>query len=357
MPPLPFIPARNSRHRIAVIALYRALARQARGINLPQDVCRHGKNPVPELVKRGFRRNKADVSQRLVFAALSAGYKFITLFRNAQVEGSKEHSEIVAYLREKNELIARSEANQRRRRKPRKPRSLRGLPPPPPVLKKVSKEGERPRYVSPRYPRPRDSFKGRRKIPHVVVTSSDHVFLRQKSPQPRAVTNLLRRKQARKMRMVDYMTGVREGGAQFAEAEDKWDRLVRKELERQGLAEPRDAAGVTTRSYQDSEYDSVRELTRKYNDDMADEKARAEALVEAVRKEEKLLAEEVEEAKKHGVRIIPTEYERIKPYLLKRQMRNIRRRKAFTKRKTERRRRWLVGLDPAPIPTWTKVHV
>lgn len=150
------------------------------------------------------------------------------------------------------------------------------------------------------------------------------------------------------MRMMDYMLGVRDGGAQSAASEDKWDRLVEQELARQGLAD-RGAAKVKTRGYEDSEYEALRGLTKRFNEDMVDEKARAEALVEAVKEEEKLLATEVEEAKKYGVRIIPTEYERIKPYLLKRQMRNIRRRKAFVKRKTERRRRWLVGLEPAPI--------
>lgn len=76
-----FKPARSSRHRTACFALYRALVRQAVGVPLPDDLQlppsasgRAKTHPVHHLVKRQFRRNADDVSKRLVFAALAAGY-------------------------------------------------------------------------------------------------------------------------------------------------------------------------------------------------------------------------------------------------------------------------------------------
>lgn len=43
---------------------------------LPDDVLRKGvENPLPRLIKKGFKRNKTEASYRLVLAALSKGYK------------------------------------------------------------------------------------------------------------------------------------------------------------------------------------------------------------------------------------------------------------------------------------------
>lgn len=69
------IPARNSRHRFACLALYRALLRSARGIQLPVAAPEDIRDPVRWLVRGQFRRNRRDVSPRLVYSALSAGYK------------------------------------------------------------------------------------------------------------------------------------------------------------------------------------------------------------------------------------------------------------------------------------------
>lgn len=76
-----FVPARDSRHRHACFALYRALVREGRRVPLPSDLLGpnasgpHKGHPIPGLIQRQFRRNKGDVSKRLVFVALTAGYK------------------------------------------------------------------------------------------------------------------------------------------------------------------------------------------------------------------------------------------------------------------------------------------
>ncbi|KAF9880560.1 hypothetical protein CkaCkLH20_01602 [Colletotrichum karsti] len=348
MPKSQFIPARSSRHRIAVIALFRALLREGRSINLPKDVHRKGRSPVAELVKRGFERNKADVSPRLVFAALSAGYKFLTFFKNAQTEGSNEHNDILAYLREKNKLIARAEAKQRPRRKPRQLK-----PDYKPLLQKVSKPDEPPEYISPIFPRPRDSFKGRRKIPHLIATASQHVFLRHKrGPQPLAVGHVLRRKQARKVKLDETMLDLKDDMLFEARSEDTWDRIVEETLRENGAGKEESMKrndGPPPFKYADSISDSYEHLSNSITTWRAEEVAKMKTLVEAVRGEEELLAQEVEEAKQYGVRIIPTELERIKPYLAHRKARKTKKRLGIKQRKVKRWQSRFVGLQPDPI--------
>lgn len=75
-----FVPARNSRHRVAALALYRALFRSARQIGLPEDVSSKGpRHPVAHLVKKRFQSNKNYTSLRLVYSSMSAGYKVLCL--------------------------------------------------------------------------------------------------------------------------------------------------------------------------------------------------------------------------------------------------------------------------------------
>lgn len=92
-----FVPKRSSQHRIACIALYRALFRQAQTISIPNGlhlpltaaeaaeaerssqsplhVPPDKRNPILPLIARQFRRNKNDTSPRLIHAALVSGYK------------------------------------------------------------------------------------------------------------------------------------------------------------------------------------------------------------------------------------------------------------------------------------------
>lgn len=69
------IPARNSRHRFAALSLYRALLRSARNITVPVELPERVNHPVRWLIRGQFRRNRRDVSPRLVYTSLSAGYK------------------------------------------------------------------------------------------------------------------------------------------------------------------------------------------------------------------------------------------------------------------------------------------
>ena len=71
-----FVPARNSRHRIAALALYRSLVRTARQISLADDAKNNKPgHPVAQLVRKRFEGHKTYTSLRLVYSSMTAGYK------------------------------------------------------------------------------------------------------------------------------------------------------------------------------------------------------------------------------------------------------------------------------------------
>jgi hypothetical protein len=81
---MPFVPSRNSRHRIAAKALYRALIKAARAIPIPAKEAIASSppssqpkpsHPVASIVRRRFDGNKLDTSPRLVFYSMAAGYR------------------------------------------------------------------------------------------------------------------------------------------------------------------------------------------------------------------------------------------------------------------------------------------
>ena len=79
MPSL-FVAARDSRHRTACFALYKALIQQGVRVPLPDDVLRapglEGPvHPSKHLIRKSFRRNRNDTSPRLVISALRNGYR------------------------------------------------------------------------------------------------------------------------------------------------------------------------------------------------------------------------------------------------------------------------------------------
>lgn len=84
-----FVPAQNSRHRTAALALYRALVREGKKVQLPPDVQQPSRNhPVAHLVRKRFAKNKAYTSFRLTYAALAAGYNVRRLLMTSRLNGS-----------------------------------------------------------------------------------------------------------------------------------------------------------------------------------------------------------------------------------------------------------------------------
>ena len=137
-------------------------------------------NPIPPLINNAFRRNRGDVSPRLVISALKNGYRFLDL--------------------------------------------LTKLPP--------TKPGEKPRFVATQRPLPLDQLKGGvRRVP--VLDAYRNPFLRLSKPQSPVLGRVLRQRAAR-FDKSELMNEVAEEWIPEAADEDRWERIVSEMLRHSG---------------------------------------------------------------------------------------------------------------------------
>ncbi|KAI0382301.1 hypothetical protein F5Y04DRAFT_52409 [Hypomontagnella monticulosa] len=256
-----FIPARNSRHRTACFALYRALLKQAPQVQLPNDlVTAWGPaNPIKHLIRRAFRRNRADTSPRLVYPALKAGYQILAVLRSAassplslSTSTSKDtasspapnadYASIINFLRsrlaERNATLAAKAIHPPHSRNPPK-QSSAPRPDATPLLVNIgptlkpTKPDPKPVYISPSRPRPASELGGtrRRKIPKLDM-ASDFPFLRIKKPQPANLSRVLTQKIRKRVARTESVQTLWEEAYPDARLEDEWDDSMARLLER-----------------------------------------------------------------------------------------------------------------------------
>ncbi|KAH6609898.1 hypothetical protein Trco_003244 [Trichoderma cornu-damae] len=232
MSPSAFIAARNSRHRTAALALYRALVRTAGRIRVVEDAAQRQKpaaSPIVQIVRRRFAKNTSYTSFRLVYAAMAAGYKFLSLLTKAQTLDSPEHRQILQHLQSLRDAAAASRAV------PHPPRWSPVLPSEP-LLVNTAKANEPPRYTSNILPRPKDSLKGRpRKVPSVSATADGQPFVRIKKPQPHALSRMIGRKNRIFTNRIANMMDIDELVAPEAALEDEWDRMMDELLAKESV--------------------------------------------------------------------------------------------------------------------------
>ncbi|KPM34498.1 hypothetical protein AK830_g12076 [Neonectria ditissima] len=284
MPLSMFIASRSSRHRVAAIALYRALIKSSRDIVLPKDLQPSGPvHPIVHLIRKRVGKNKTYTSLRLVYAAMAAGYKFLTMFTKAQDSSTAEYAMIVNHLRKR----ANEAALSRSKLPPQKPR--RSWKRTPPLLTRISHPDAPPKYISTVRPRPKSEFNGDRKVPVFGATAEGLPYLRVQKPQPRLMSMTIHKKQkvfvgkGRKLEEID------EVHMPAAEQEDNWERLVRKELKAAGMQEEAAYDGPLG-DYQRSQVLSRMWHTNRMTKTWKDWVARGSALHQ-IAEEERILAE------------------------------------------------------------------
>ncbi|KAI2470223.1 hypothetical protein F4781DRAFT_186655 [Annulohypoxylon bovei var. microspora] len=297
------IPARDSRHRIACFALYRALLKEAPSIKLPDNLVRAWGpgNPIKHLVRRTFRRNIADTSPRLVYSALKVGYQMLALLRAASPPTqiwarNLNHESIITYLRARlKERNATLEAKERHPPNSRNPARQSSAPRPEtvPLLVNVTPaptpENPNPKtvYATPHRPRPASELggTGRRQVPRLDL-AQDFPFLRIKKPQPPILSRVLTQKILRRVKRFDALGAFWEETAPDAEFEDAWDREVALRLG-QGYS---DVRGGNTYKSTIMEH-AIDHLHVKLNEERFDAVARADAMRNLI-EEETMLAEQ-----------------------------------------------------------------
>ncbi|KAI0887749.1 uncharacterized protein GGS22DRAFT_154162 [Annulohypoxylon maeteangense] len=249
------IPARDSRHRTACFALYRALLKEAPNVPLP-DQLREAwgpGNPIKHLIRRAFRRNRADTSPRIVFPALKAGYQMLALLKASspptlQWARNLNHESIITFLRSRlRERNLSLEAKALHPPNSRNPPKITSAPKKEtvPLLVNVTPEPTpdnphpTPVYTTPNRPRPLEELggSGKRHIPRLDM-ASDIPFLRIKKPQPPVLNRVLTQKIKKRVERYDSLGNYWDEMLPDAELEDAWEKDVGAMLKTHRMTRP-----------------------------------------------------------------------------------------------------------------------
>ncbi|KAI6288731.1 hypothetical protein MCOR27_000821 [Pyricularia oryzae] len=234
--PAHYIPARDSRHRTACFALYRALLRQvphivlpAQGTSFPGDRV----NPVRHLIRKSFQRNRNEDSARLVVSSLSNGYKFLHLLNGAKTTDSPEHKTVVDLIQRN--MSRRKPPTPRKEPTPQAPRKYLITRIPNPrydpgewALLETGREssGETNGETKPARLASQLGGSGIRRVPYVAITAFQDPFLRMKKPQPLSLGMALKRRIEQRQARLDHRVKFKEGGKWMAALEDQWEDLI-----------------------------------------------------------------------------------------------------------------------------------
>ncbi|KAG5952788.1 hypothetical protein E4U53_008072 [Claviceps sorghi] len=216
-----FIPARNSRHRIAALSLYRALLRSAGKIAIPKDSeARRSRNEVQHVIRKRFVDNRPLTSLRLVYASMTAGYKFLSLFSKALDQTSPEYAQITSQLR--GSRSPKPESSRRSQNLPARP------PAQEPFLVNISKN-DSPHYVA------TYTLHSKKRTLNLCATADGQPFLRLKKPQPPGLSKMIGRKgvqfQSKILKYIEADGDLKQDAA----LEDMWEDLVAAQMRREGL--------------------------------------------------------------------------------------------------------------------------
>ncbi|KAI1057038.1 hypothetical protein LB507_002133 [Fusarium sp. FIESC RH6] len=227
----PFVPARNSQHRVAVLALYRALLRAGSSVPLPEHLHPKGrKHPTENILRERFKKNKPLTSLRLVYDSMTAGYKFLAILTKGQSKSTREHTEIVRHLKNRNKTADLSRAIIPSNRNTPLSKERRN----PPLLTKVSAPNQVPEYKPTVRPLPKTAFVGERKVPVFGDTAEHLSFIRIKKPQPPPLSRSIGDKTALLRQCIAATKTVDDRLAHEATSEDLWDGIMDRMLDGKG---------------------------------------------------------------------------------------------------------------------------
>ncbi|KAI9730303.1 MAG: hypothetical protein M1818_008206 [Claussenomyces sp. TS43310] len=269
-----FIPRKSGAHRIACIALYRALLSQCARIQLPAESFRGSVNPIRFQIRKQFQRNKDDTSSRLVVAALKVGYEAEELLRTAGDGVEAAHSKVLGLLRE-----IHAEGDAARLRNAGLPTARRERPPPQPKPYPGAV-----RVIDVR-PRPKMELSGRRHVP-VLVNANSLPMLRFKKPQSTFLNRVLLDRIKRKQRQVDGIDRA-QVWMDWGRDEDEWDRLL-----------PLGPEGTAGHTWSDESRRAKKDYEKQMMADIRKNKVLAQKFLAIVDREKELALQERKERKR-----------------------------------------------------------
>ncbi|KAJ6089717.1 hypothetical protein N7467_004933 [Penicillium canescens] len=228
------VPSHSSAHRFACFALYRALLRQCWPTNTAS-----WQGESRSLIKKNFRRFQKLQSPSQTTNALKAGYEALDLLSSASEGNRHDTHKITTLLAQHKSQKEKHAAMQRKSGsakpvKPMSPKKARKAE----SIRFQKETAQRHPNATPVLSRPRPLRSlgdKKRKVP-VLVNARGIPFLRFKKPQPRNLSDTLRKKllnrwvwiQRRERLQLDIL---------FARDEDDWDRIT-KTAERSTWVQP-----------------------------------------------------------------------------------------------------------------------
>ncbi|KAI2636681.1 hypothetical protein GGS21DRAFT_40692 [Xylaria nigripes] len=276
--------------------------RLAPQVTLPDDLATgwgKDKNPIALHVRRAFQRNKTDTSPRIIYPALSAGYRMLEVLHAAATSPTSTHySSVISFLQSRLEERKRSLDNY--------------VPPPPkpdaprpgtiPLLVNVTPQPTRANpnpeieYAIPSRPRPQSELggSGQRRIPQMDF-AGDFPFLRLGKPQSKLLSRVIRQKLSRRIERGAKLQRFAREDLEDARLEDKWEGQVQVLQNLQAQREAMDFEANLTRaeSYAHAVHQYGIEPTfAQLENERKDLVARADAMRRLIAQETVLAAEE-----------------------------------------------------------------
>ncbi|KAF2748138.1 hypothetical protein M011DRAFT_422345 [Sporormia fimetaria CBS 119925] len=282
------LPKRSTQHRVAAIALYRALLSRCTFAPLQDE----HRSSLRNAIRQKFRRNRKIASSHQLGLAFRAGYEVLDHLDAASAGDSFSTDFITTEL---------SELGSGLKRPP-----IRKPPPPPPPPGKHELACLPPEQAVLRV-RPYEKVNGPRHVP-ILSTANRIPFLRLRKPQPASLSRVLRQKLDRRIEIFERRILLGNYWLPLTVQEDRWDQILREEL---GI--PEGTEGTREGKWSDAVRKAYADNTKQYETEVTRDKAIADKMLEIVDKETEL-------ALKEGQKIVRGRRVRAKPKPLSKSM-------------------------------------
>ncbi|OCK77871.1 hypothetical protein K432DRAFT_445032 [Lepidopterella palustris CBS 459.81] len=202
------LPKRTTAHRVASIALYRALLSQSSAAPISGEQ----RTTLQNAIRNRFRDNRELQSHQLLQVAFRAGYEGLDLL-DGSVAGDTESTEFLSsFIADIPSRLTRSQTRPVPKPQP-PPSNLVCLPPEKNALTL----------------RPRPTVPGRRHIPN-IASANGLPFLRFTKPQPANLSRVLRQTLDARDKTFQQVVMLKNYWMPLAKYEEEWDDIVRREL-------------------------------------------------------------------------------------------------------------------------------
>ncbi|OWY48489.1 DNA repair protein [Alternaria alternata] len=206
-------PKKSTQHRVAAIALYRALLSRCSSAPLPDD----DRVSLRNAIRNKFRRNRKIQSPYQLGLSFKAGYQTLDHLDASATGDATSTSILTRLVSQLPCALTRILPIKPRRETPPDPlkERLARLPPEKAVLNV----------------RPYAQTSGPRHVP-ILASANSIPFLRLTKPQPPALSQVLHQRLERKTELFDTMVLLDNWWLPICQQEDKWDVLMNEQLKK-----------------------------------------------------------------------------------------------------------------------------